>query len=351
MWALPRYLGLCAATVRGVALIAACAAISSAGPAVAQEIAVGASFSNQLSQIGVTMRNGRLIAAPQQFYNRNGTIKSDGADGRKEEMKLTTNGATVAVDYKLTTKAFQVHLNLDRGRELHIVRTPGEGAKFDHLEFHQPAEGKITVKIGANPVKRLLEFESIWHLMSAEPDLGTNDVEPLLRLLKSGLTLTVTARSIEELLFRKATTTFNVDRRLWRDLVEQLGGRTYIEREDAEYRLRELGKITVPYLRNLDPGRLDAEQRYRIRAILRRYATTELEDSPDAVADWLAADPEIWYALAKRSDSSQRTVIRAQLSMLLGEPIQLDAAVEGGELTRQLDTIRAQINAAQAIRN
>jgi hypothetical protein len=100
----------------------------------------------------------------------------------------------------------------------------------------------------------------------------------------------------------------------------------------------------IPYLRNLDLRQLDAEQAFRIRMIVRSYGSDDDEDTPDAAADWLAADPEIWYSLAARAVGPQRTKVRTQLALILGEPVVLDDDTTGEKLQMQLAKIREQVS-------
>lgn len=322
-----------------------CAVAASPRCAASQEIAMSPNLANQLSQIHVGIRSGRIVAAPR-FMNRNMT-SNVASDERKEELRVDTSGFTATVDYKLTTKSFQVFVNLDRGRELRLRRLPLEGATIIPFELHQAPEGKIVVTFGEGANARTSTFDTVWHLFVSQPDTAKNDVEPLLHLLRPGWSPTVTARAIEEELLKQAQAARSYDRKLWLTLVEHLAAADYVDREAADRRLRDLGKVTVPFLRSLDLSRLDAEQRYRIRAILRRYGAEDAEDNPVGAAEWLAADAEIWYALAARSTPPQRPIIRSQLAMLLGQPVALGETSTGEAWQAELLRIREQIDRMQ----
>jgi len=83
-----------------------------------------------------------------------------------------------------------------------------------------------------------------------------------------------------------------------------------------------------------------AEQMFRIRGISRRFDSQDNDEQPETAATWLAADPEVWYALARRATPAQRPLIRTQLERILGESIVLDAEADGDKLAAQLKTIR-----------
>lgn len=308
----------------------------------AQLMELSPQLQGTLRYIHVGMVGGR-VNATASFSGRSFTSNTQ-SEERQENLRVDMTGGAPGVDYQLTTKTFKISVELTNGNQLHIVRTPLAGGKMKALDFNQPAEGRITLKVGEGDEVKTYEADSLWHLMTAEPDLAKNDLEPLLRLLRPGWSLSSITKSIEESLFKQASNTANFDRRAWASLVAQLGSTKYVEREDADRRLRELGQTVVPFLRNLSGSQLDPEQAYRIRVIVRRYQSDEKDDLPDTAAGWLTADPEIWYALAVRSPASRREVIREQLERILGEPTKLDTDAQGEKLAAQLAEIRGQID-------
>jgi len=308
----------------------------------AQLMELSPQLQGTLRYIHVGMVGGR-VAATAAFSGRSFTSNTQ-SEERQENLRVDMTGQAPGVDYQLTTKTFKVSVELTNGTQLKIVRSPLNGGTMKALEFNQPPEGRITVKIGDGAEAKSYEADSLWHLMTAEPDLAKNDLEPLLRLLRPGWSLSSITKSIEESLFKQAGATMNFDRRAWGALVAQLGSKKYVDREDADRRLRELGQTVVPFLRNLNSSQLDPEQAFRIRVIVRRYQSDEKDDSPETAAGWLAADPEIWYALAVRSPENRREAIREQLERILGESTTLDADAKGEKLAAQLGAIRGQID-------
>lgn len=314
-----------------------------------QEVALSPNLANQFRYVHVGMTAGR-VAATSQFSGRS-LNSSTQSDDRREQLTIDLTGTAPAIDYELSTAGFSVVLQLDNGNDLKIRRNPLAEGKSKYLEFHQPTEGPIVVTIGQNPVERKIVVESIWHLLIAEPELMRTDVEPLLRLMRPGWPLVSEGQAIELSLYKQVDVERNFDRQAWSTLVEQLRAENYADRVAADRRLRELGRVVVPYLRNLPVGQLDAEQAYRVRMIVRRYGTAAEEDSPDTAASWLAADPDIWLALAGRASGTQRTKVRSQLTLILGEPVVLDADAAGDVLQSQLAKIREQISRMRAAQN
>jgi hypothetical protein len=321
-------------------------AAAACGSAAAQEIALSPNLANHLrGNLNVGLISGRVVAGGE-FTGRSLNSSSESGD-RREQLKVDLTGVTPSVDYELSTAAFRIVLELDDGRALRIRRLPqGEGqTKF--LEFLQPAEGNITVVVGANPPERSWSFDSMWHLLVAEPELVRTEIEPLLRLLRPGWPLTSEGQAVEAALYRQIDVQRNYDRRAWTELVEKLRSPHYVERLEADRKLRDLGQVVVPYLQHLPTQHLDAEQAYRIRLIVRSQGGERGEDSPETVAAWLVADPEIWYALARRTEGPQRTRATVQLGLLLGEPVTLAPDATGEALQTQLAEIRALIDRLQ----
>ena len=322
-------------------------------------VAMSSQLANHMQSVQPTIQGGRVLAVPR-YANRNMSSTSQ-AQERKEELRLDTLNGTAGVHYRLTTKSFAVELNLAQGRDLRIRKFPQNQSDVRTVEIHQPREGAIVVsgapaapnapappaapgaEVKAVGAAETRKFESIWHLFLIEPEFAHAEVEPLLSLLRSGWQLSILAKGVEDQLLNHAASTRDFDRRRWAEMVANLGSDNFVDRETADRSLRELGRVIVPYLKNLDTARLDAEQLHRVRAILRRYTGQDTEDSPATVADWLAGDPDIWTALAARSAPSQRATIRAQLSGLLGEAVVLDEAADAAKLVEQIAAIRIQV--------
>jgi hypothetical protein len=326
---------------RVVFTILAAAALSRSSAA--QEIVLSPNLANQLRQnLNVSLAAGRVVALGR-FEGRSLNWSTQSGENR-EQMKIDLTGPNPSIDYELSTAEFKIVLELDDGRALRIRRLPQGTGQAKFLEFVQPAEGDLKIVVGQNPPEKSWTFASVWHLLIAEPELVRTEVEPLLRLLRPGWPLASEGQAIEAALYKQVDAERSYDRQAWASLVEKLRSQHYVERIEADRQLRELGQVIVPYLQHLSPQQLDAEQAYRIRMIVRSHGTERAEDSPETAATWLAADPEVWYSLARRASGSQRTKAALQLGLLLGEPVQLDPAAAGASLDEQLTKIRGQID-------
>jgi hypothetical protein len=311
---------------------------------VAEELIVSPNLANQLRYLHVSIASGRITAAGT-FSGRNLESQSQ-TNGRREKLTVDLTGSLPSVHYELTTPTLHVTLELEQGDTLRVVRAPQGDGTVPYLELNQPAEGKITVVVGRDAAKKTYAVDTWWHLLAAEPDFARTEIEPLLRLLRPGWPLASAGHEIVESLYRKIDAERTYDRRAWSVLVERLSGGKYVERVEADRQLRELGQVVIPYLRNLNEKQLDAEQTYRIRMIVRSYGATADEDTPDSAAQALAADPEMWYALAVRAVGPQRIKVRTQLSLILGEPVTLDVDVDEAAYSVQLAKLRERIDRA-----
>lgn len=310
--------------------------------AAAQEVSVSPNLANNLKYVQVSVKSGRITAA-SAFAGRNLNSSSQSND-RREQLSLDLTGGAPSLNYDLSTATFRIVVELVRGETVRIRRSAIGDAKVKPLDFFQPADGKLKVKVGEQDEERTIEADSLWHLLLADPELARTELEPLLRLLKPGWPLVLTSQTIEQTLYRQIDSERRYDRIAWSALVEQLRSSKYSDRLDADRKLRELGQIVVPYLRNLNPKQLDAEQAFRIRTIVRSYGGEREEDAPENAADWLSADPELWYALATRAVGPQRAKVRTQLTQILGEPVVLDDEAKDDVLKAQLAKIREQID-------
>ena len=105
-------------------------------------------------------------------------------------------------------------------------------------------------------------------LVSRRPELVGQHLVPLLELLHPSWQLTAEGGRVEAALFDHVKDNRHADRQRWAGLVDLLASPQFVEREAAERELYRAGQVVVPYLQNLDPRQLDAEQALRIRSVI-----------------------------------------------------------------------------------
>ena len=97
------------------------------------------------------------------------------------------------------------------------------------------------------------------------------------------------------------------------------------------------------YLNRLNMSQLDAEQKSRLRRIIRDLSTQTGEDTPEHVASMLIEDPLVWLALLSRPEESTRQAAVQQLTVLLNMPIAVDPKAEPESQAKARDELRKQI--------
>ena len=173
---------------------------------------------------------------------------------------------------------------------MEIRRVPRGNPSSCRCEFIQPATGPVSLKVGSQDVREY-RAASLWHLCVAEPAECRQSLLPLLNLLQPNWDLVKTGDEVRAVLLRMADGGNRPDQKRWAQWVRQLGDNQFSKREAADRQLREAGRAVVVYLQQLDPSRLDAEQRFRIRRIINALTAASGDDSPEQVASWLFCRP------------------------------------------------------------
>ncbi len=192
------------------------------------------------------------------------------------------------------------------------------------LDFRQAPGEPVVLKLGTGPGQQVLRAADLWRLAIGHPAECRQHLLPLLDMLRPGSKLADAVAEVETKLLEGAGGEAVAQRARLAVLVRQLGDDSFARREAADRELRAAGHAATVYLRHLDSGRLDAEQRFRIRRILEAAAAQTTDDSPEQAAASLAGDPLVWLALLARPERAARKVAATQLASLLGGPIDLD---------------------------
>jgi hypothetical protein len=272
------------------------------------------------------------------------SIDSTASSGdRQERLLLSFHRGLVTLSYQMSTPAGQWNITATDGDEMIIRRTPKSPSTEPSLEFIQPAGGMLTLRLGDGPVHSGVSF---WHLMLGHPKLCDDELVPILQWLKPQWPLVPTAQGIEKALHTGLGSSRRYDRRTVAELLRDLGSDQYTRREAADRQLRESGQPIMPLLRGIDRQRLDAEQAFRVRNILRSMSGDPREDSAERVALWLAGDPTIWLALLERDDPSVQRWAAQELSRLLEKPVKFDPDADAAARARQRAAIALEIERA-----
>ncbi len=116
-----------------------------------------------------------------------------------------------------------------------------------------------------------------------------------------------------------------------------------MHRDRADRNLRDVGPAVLGYLNRLNMSQLDAEQKSRVRRIIRVLSTQTAEDTPEHVASMLIEDPLVWLALLSRPEETTRQAAVQQLTVLLNVPIAVDPKAQPESQAKARDELRIQI--------
>jgi hypothetical protein len=268
------------------------------------------------------------------------TLSGQNSKPQGEQLTYRNSGGGFSIEYLKPgpDRRVSIEIGVSTGR-VHIVQQPEAGADVLPVEFTQPPCGPLSLTVGAGQSQQAIHAASLWHLMIGYPEICRQHLLPLLQLIDSRWDPGKLAADVEEDLIQLAHSQ-DTDRHHWDALVVQLRDERYTRREAADRQLRACGPIVIHYLRQLDPARLDAEQKFRVRRIIAALDVSEGIDTPDRVTSWLAGDPSIWLGLLSRDSESTRRLAFQQLNSLLDKPLVFDPAADEKTRQSQVEQIR-----------
>ncbi len=285
--------------------------------------------------------SGRVV--PTGYRGINVSTRSEGAQPR-ERLAIRIGLADAAIHYELNEADRELVLDISGRRRLSLRHTPKGQATFTAVQYEQPAQGLVVLRIGAGADQKTYQAPSLWHLLIEHREVCRQYLVPLLRLLYRQGDLEKTATEIENALLVLARERRTPEKERWARWVAELADPNFATREAADRQLRRAGPIVVPFLEQIEPSRLDAEQQHRIRRIIAALSeSSDAADTPEHVAAWLAGDPGIWLAFLAHADESVRRLAAEQLAGLVGEPVAFDPSASPEVRAQQIEQLRARL--------
>lgn len=202
---------------------------------------------------------------------------------------------------------------------------------------HQP----LHVHLGDESDGTVLSASSLWHLLWGEPTFAERCFIPILEYLRSDWQLRVQSeRIVDAMVTRPRDDKQRMVRNQVANLVARLDAAKFLQRQQAERELVQLGIGTLSHLREIERQPLSREQRQRIQAV--RQALTPLSaDTPQRVASWLRDDRTAWLALLHHGEAETRLAARNQLEQINLVSIPFDPHGEEADRRRQLAELKA----------
>lgn len=314
------------------------------GPAAqAQRPRRGGNFGGQLRWVQFRIAGGRITATSPHF-GRSMTSQSSG-EGRHETLSISLADGVPVVHYELSSARELTSIHIANGSEVEVHREPRGESTDPPLAFTQLPGRQLTLTIGRGDDERQVHGPTLWHILLTEPEVGGEQLGPLLQLLNPDWKLAGTLAALEGALVagpppRKA------NQALWATLVQQLASDLYAQRQQADRKLRAAGPGLLPYLQLLDRGVLDAEQQWRIKRIVSSLEAENSDETPEGLASWLSWDPRTWLPLLERDDESIRRAAAERLAVLLDAPLEFDPAADVSLRRAQVAALRERFDPA-----
>jgi hypothetical protein len=297
-----------------------------------------------------SISGGKLAIGPENLNNfpivqnmRNGP---QGQQVQEEQLSTGNDNGRPSLNYRRTSTDEELTIEIAPNRQVRFQRLPRGESKVVPVEFLQDAEAKATLRIGAGAEQRVLASPGIWQLIIAHPKECQQHLFPLLEMLRPGWKLAEAAAEAEKALLRLAETTAPPDHASRAAMVKQLGDDSFTKREAADRALRAGGRSVVEYLKQLDLDRLDAEQQFRVRRIIRSLSQRD-EESAEQIASALLDDRFVWLVFLERPEVATRQLAARRLADLLGGPVAVDPAADPATQKEQREQLRTRIDAVR----
>lgn len=281
------------------------------------------------------------VAASSSYPGTNMTFGPAEVEGRRRErLEIRITPAQIHLRYELTSASERLAISLADGQVFSIRRDSSE-PKYSLL-FEQSPGQSLRLSLAQADSEAVLLGDSFWHLYLAEPELVRRHLIPLLEILHPSWQLASMGSAIEEALVERAQNHRPNASQLWGKWVDELASPSFSDRASAERALTSAGQAVLPFLQHLDRSRLDAEQASRVRALVDSLSV-DYEDSADRIATWLAGDEAVWLSLLTRGEPLRRRVAAAQLSLVVGTPIDFDPQADEATRKTQIERLRARL--------
>lgn len=259
---------------------------------------------------------GRIELDPVRY--RKGTInrktgQNDPSTSRSETLTIDATRGVPRLHYTRQTAGQRLTLDVNERGRLSIESE----IKAERLLLVQEDNRPILIQHfrGKESYKR--EADTWIHFYVSDSATYNKHLRPLVDSLIRGTPLNKLAeaahlRSLASLSSASITSDIALQR-----YIEMLGSTQRASRIEAQRELHQCGISLLPRLRQVDPQRLDAEQRHRLNQIIQQL-TPRGEDCESRIAAMIRDDSSYWLAADQRLTGAERILISARMSDLGG---------------------------------
>ncbi|MBN1396184.1 MAG: hypothetical protein JW959_14270 [Pirellulales bacterium] len=310
------------------------------GAAEAQDTLLSRMVHSQRGRLRLVVLNGRICLKWTRLIQISST--SGGSNNTKESFQITNQNGRLNLSYSKSSDDELVNVVVSGLNDaVSINRRPRGKSNVVPVEYRQdPRNDLILLSVGEGADRQTYRAKDLWQLLLVRREECETHLYPLLEMVRQDWKIAETVVDVEDKLMHGISEEIVQRRARWASLVEQLGDDSFAKREAADRALRAEGAAAVGFLRRLDLDRLDAEQRFRVRRILDAVVEEDGEDTPEEIAQRLAGEPDVWLALLARPELETRKTAAKQLSILLGESIDVDPNADPDSQKEQRDRLQ-----------
>lgn len=312
-----------------------------AAPSAGQEIQP--QFRAQMALADAGVYQGRILcrmARLQQWANETSNML------RRETLRFDQSEQGTSMHYQLESAERSVAIDVEIDTVIMHRAVLRDGNVTAESRYVQRPGQPISLQVTHDGQTRTLTGDTLWQLWLEDGQLCGENLLPLCEMLSMDMPFPQFTQALETKLINLAETDQTPDRQAWRGWLAELSDANFAVREAADRRFRAAGTTILPFVRGIDPARLDAEQRYRLRRITFELEGDVSPDTVDATAEWLLEDPRVWVELLDREELSERTVAAAHLGHLLDGAIDFDADADTGLRAQQVVRLRDRVRGA-----
>jgi hypothetical protein len=255
--------------------------------------------------------------------------------------------SSLGVSYELLNTREHYTFDIDRDGHLKIHFESKKKSELPRLDFEQNPSGKVTLTIDAEGKKESYSADNIWLLFLSHPEPAKKHLVPLLLPMQPTVKHAEIAEQLEKELLQGTNSTYSADREKWKRWIAELGDESFSRRQAADRELRAASSALLPYLEQIDIGRLDMEQQFRLHRIVESLTSKINSDTPEQIASWMSCDPMVWLSFLSRPEIETRRTAVKRLASILQGPIAVDPEADPASQKEQLEKLRSQIDAAK----
>ena len=223
-------------------------------------------------------------------------------EGVHESISVTSERGIPSLHYVLQTP--DQHLTLNVKEAYHVTIETFFPQSGERSVLSQPEVGAVSWTTTRGDLVDHHQGATLLHVRQADPVTFDMHLGSLLTRLLQGTSLERLCERTRVAMLHRAENPSQPDVTSILEAVDQLRSGRSAVRAAAQSRLHSWGTPIVPVIQRIEPDRLDAEQRDRLRQVLARLRRP-VPDTPATLAMLLINDSTYWSLIAARMNDSE----------------------------------------------